>query len=159
MRTAMHVPLMMGTPLKIRGLVVRCDILISALSPKLNYHNRRSHCRWRVFIALLDSGIWLPWPLHDDFDERLVLGDHVRGQHAAPVGAWIYHRTATDDAARVEHGVAADLRAVAEERAEFAQASVERFAVHFHGHVSRQGFEIGQHRARAKMDLVAQDRV
>ena len=48
------------------------------------------------------------WTAHDDFNLRLVLRDVVRGQETAPVHAGINHRAATDDAAGVQHAVAAD---------------------------------------------------
>src|SRR5260221_3647958 len=78
---------------------------------------------------------------HNDFDLPLVLCDHVRGEDAAPVDARINHRAPSNDAARIQHGVAADFRAVADERAKFAQAGVESgSALDIHGDWARQGF-------------------
>ncbi len=53
--------------------------------------------------------------------------------------------------------VAAHFRAVAQQRAEFAQAGVEGLAVDLHGDVAGQQFEIGNLHARAEVRLVAED--
>ena len=54
----------------------------------------------------------------------LVLGDGIRRQDAAPVGAGINDRAAPDDAAGVQDGIAADVRVIAQQRAELAQPGV-----------------------------------
>ena len=98
-----------------------------------------------------------PRPSHHDFDLRLVLGDHVCGQDAAPVHAGINHRAASDDAAGIEHRVAADVAAVAEQRAELAQAGVAWHAVHLHEDISLERFHVGQNRAGAHVRLVTEN--
>ena len=70
-----------------------------------------------------------PRPFDDDFDLGFVFRDHVRGQNAAPEYVRVNHRAASEDAAGVQHGVAAGFRAVAQQRAELAQAGVEGLAV------------------------------
>ena len=52
--------------------------------------------------------------------------DRVGGQDAAPGDAGIDQRAAPEDRAGIDHGVAADLGPVADERAELAQAGGER---------------------------------
>jgi len=58
----------------------------------------------RKFAAFNDSLLLesrFPHPPHDDLDLRLVLGDHIRGQDAAPVGAGVNHRASANNAAGV----------------------------------------------------------
>src|SRR5271170_24848 len=100
-----------------------------------------------------------PWPFDDDFDLGFVFRDHVRGQNAAPENVRVNHRAATKDAAGVQHGVAAGFRAVAEQRAELAQAGVERRAVHLDENVAGEHFQIGNLHACAEVRLVAKDGV
>ena len=88
-----------------------------------------------------------------------VFRDHVRGQNAAPEYVRINHRAAAEDAAGVQHGVAAGFRAVAQQRAEFAQAGVEGFSVNLDKDISGHQFEIGNFHARAEVRLVAEDGV
>src|SRR5271154_7183378 len=100
-----------------------------------------------------------PRPFDDDFDLGLVFGDHVRGQNAAPENVRVNHRAAPEDAAGVQHGVAAGFRAVAQQRAEFAQAGVKRHTVHVHKNIAGQKFEVGNFYARAEVRLVAENGV
>jgi hypothetical protein len=90
-------------------------------------------------------------------DRRLVFHNHVGWKDAAPVGGRINDGAAADDAARVEHGVAADFCTVAQQRAELPQARVEKFAVHFDGDIARQRFDVGKNHARAEVRLVAEN--
>jgi len=60
---------------------------------------------------------------------------------------------------RGSHGVAAGFRAVAEQRAELAQAGVERLAVQLDQDVAGEQFVVGNFHARAEVCLVAEDRV
>src|SRR2546426_4321241 len=90
---------------------------------------------------------------------RLILHDPVRRQDTPPVGVRVNNGAATDDAARVENGVAADVGVVAQQGAEFAQTGVEFFAVHFHEDVPRGELEVGDFYACAKMGSVAENRV
>ena len=82
----------------------------------------------------------------------LFLTIHVGQEDAAPVGAWINDGAAANDAAGVEDGVATDFRAIAKERAEFAQAGVEGFAVKFNEDGSGECLEIGEDDARKDVD-------
>src|ERR1017187_9553507 len=100
-----------------------------------------------------------PRPFDDDINSRLVFGDHVRGQDAAPEDVRIDHRAAPEDAAGVQHGVAAGFRAVAHQRAELAQAGVKRHAVHLHLDVAGKQFVVGYFNARAEVRLVTEDGV
>jgi len=100
-----------------------------------------------------------PRPFDDDFDLGFVFRDHVRGQNAAPEDVRVNHRAASEDAAGVQHGVAAGFRAVAQQRAELAQAGVEGRAVNLHENVSRHQFEVGNFHARAEVRLVTEDGV
>jgi hypothetical protein len=100
-----------------------------------------------------------PRPTDGNVNYRLVFRDHVRGQDAAPEDVRVNHRAASEDAAGVQHGVAAHFRAVAEQRAEFAQAGVKRLAVHLHLDVAGEHLEVGNFHARAEVRLVAENRV
>src|SRR5579862_2930109 len=100
-----------------------------------------------------------PRPFDDDFNSSLVFRNHVRGQDAAPEDIWINHRAASDDAARVQHGVAAHFRTVTEQRTEFAQAGVKRLSVQFQLDVAGKELVIGDLHARAEVRLVAEDGV
>ena len=88
-----------------------------------------------------------------------VFRNHVRWQDAAPEYVRVNHRAASENAAGVEHGVAAGFRAVAQQRAELAQARVERHAVHLDSDVAGEKFEVGNLHARAEVRLVAEDGV
>src|SRR5258706_6105271 len=79
---------------------------------------------------------------HDDFSYRSVLGDGVGGQDAAPVGVWIDDRAAPDNAARIEHGVAADVGLIAEQGSELAQTGVGALALNLDHDISSHEFEI-----------------
>ena len=68
-------------------------------------------------------------------------------------------RTASDNAAGVQHGIASDVRVVAEQRAKLAQAGVERNAVLLDGHILRRQLHIGNLHPGAEMRLVAEDGV
>src|SRR5579862_6071311 len=103
------------------------------------------------------SDILSPYAAHDDFLSGLVLDDHVRGEDAAPVGVRIDDRAAADDAAGVEDGVAADVRVVAEERAEFSQPGVVRRAVDVQHHVAGHELDVGDLHARAEVRLVTEN--
>ena len=98
-----------------------------------------------------------PRPFDDDFDFRFVLGNHVRGQNAAPENVRVNHRAASEDAAGIQHGVAAGFRAVAQQRAELAQAGVAGLAVHLDKNIPRHQFEVGNFYARAEVRLVAEN--
>jgi len=98
-----------------------------------------------------------PRSLNHDFNLRLVLGDVVRGQKTAPVHGRIDDGAAAEDAAGVQHAVAAHFRAVTDERAKLAQAGVQRFALDHDGHVAGQRLEVGADDARAGVRLVAED--
>jgi len=100
-----------------------------------------------------------PRPFDDDFDLGFVFRDHVRGQNAAPENVRVNHRAAAEDAAGVQHGVAAGFRAVAQQRAELAQVGVEGRAVHLDEDVTGEKFEVGNLHARAEVRLVAEDGV
>ena len=100
-----------------------------------------------------------PRPFDDDVNAGFVLGNHVGGQDAAPEDIRINHRAAPDDAARIQHGVTADIRAVAEQRAKFAQAGVERLTVFLDGDITGEHFEIGNFHARAQVRLVPENGV
>jgi hypothetical protein len=88
-----------------------------------------------------------------------IFRDHVRGQNAAPENVRVNHRAAPENAAGVQHGVAASFRAVAQQRAELAQAGVEGRAVHLDENVAGEKFEVGNLHARAEVRLVAEDGV
>ena len=88
-----------------------------------------------------------------------VFRDHVRGQNTAPEYVRVNHRAAAEDAAGVQHGVAAGFRAVAQQRAELAQAGVEGRAVHLDEDVAGEKFEVGNLHARAEVRLVAENGV
>ena len=79
----------------------------------------------------------------------------IRCEHAAPVRIRVHHAAAADDAAGVEHAVAAQLRVIANERAELTQARVDFFITELHGHIAGERFEIGQHHTRAKVRVMA----
>ena len=79
----------------------------------------------------------------DHFLRGLGLGDGIGGQDAAPARRGIDDGMTTDDAARVQHGIATDLGMVAEESAELAQAGVHFLAFDLHGHVAGQGLHVG----------------
>jgi len=117
-----------------------------------------AYFRSQVFFGNLDFSTF-PRPFDNDFDFGLVLGNHVRGQDAAPEDVRVNHCAATEDAAGVQHGVAADFRAVAQQRAELAQAGVERHAVHLHLDVAGQELDVGNLHARAEVRLVAENGV
>ena len=40
-------------------------------------------CIWHIRHSILEK-LTLPWPFDNDFNLRLVLGNRVRGQEAAP---------------------------------------------------------------------------
>lgn len=60
-----------------------------------------------------------------DFNLRFVLGNLIRREDAAPVDAGVDDGPATEDAAGVEHAVAAHFRAVADERTKFTKTCVD----------------------------------
>ena len=65
-----------------------------------------------------------------------MLCNSILREHAAPVRIRINHAAAADDAAGVEHAIAAQLRVVANKRAKFAQARVDFFITELHGHIA-----------------------
>ena len=68
-------------------------------------------------------------------------------------------RAAPDDAAGVQHGVAADIGIVAQQRTEFAQPGVERPAVDDHRNVAGHELDVGNLHAGPQVRPVAEDRV
>lgn len=91
------------------------------------------------------------------FNFRLVLGNVVRRQNAAPKNIGINHRAAAHDAAGIQHRVAANLSAVPQQRAEFSQACIKGFAFFFHSNVAWEQFKIGNLDARAQVRLVTKN--
>ncbi len=94
---------------------------------------------------------------HDDFLLGLVFHNHVGGENPAPVNVRVNHRAAPNDAAGIEHGVAPDVTAVADQCAELAQAGVEGLAVDFDGYISGHKLDVGDFHSGAEMRLVAED--
>ena len=86
-----------------------------------------------------------------------VLHNHVCRKDAAPIRGWIDDRVAADDAAGIQNGIATDVRAVAQQSAEFPHAGVERHAVLLHHHIAGEHFHVRDFHPRAKMGLVAKD--
>jgi hypothetical protein len=95
--------------------------------------------------------------LGQHFNLGLIFCDVVVGQDAAPEDVWIDHRATSDDAARIQHGIAADFRVVAEHGAEFAQAGVEGFAILLHDDVALKEFDVGNFYTCAEVGFVAEN--
>src|ERR1700729_2807641 len=94
---------------------------------------------------------------HHHFLTPLVLYDHVRGEDAAPVGVGIDHGAASDDAARVQNGIATDIRVVTQQGAEFSQARIKWHAVLLHHHIAGEHLDVRNLHPRAEMRLVAEN--
>src|SRR5882672_8086117 len=110
------------------------------------------------------SGVWTldlgaSYISHGNLHRRLVLGHAAGGEDATPVDARVDDRVATNDAAGVEHGIAADLAVIADERAELSQAGVDAPAVHFDADIALDDLHVGQHHARAEVRFVTEDGV
>src|SRR6185436_4842931 len=89
-------------------------------------------------------------PAGEEGDGRAVLGDGGGREVAAERDGGHHERAFAEERAGVEHGVAAHLGAVAEDRAEFFQAGVHGAG----GQAERDGLlveaEVGDHRTRAE---------
>src|SRR5579862_5702566 len=94
---------------------------------------------------------------HYHLERSFVLRNHVCRQNTAPVAAWVNNAVASDDAAGVQHGIAADFGEIAQQRAELAQTSVKRLAIDFHSDVSGERFEIREDHTRADVGFMAKD--
>src|SRR5579859_2889239 len=120
---------------------------------------RREESPYQITASLTRLLRTVPRPFDDDVNASLVLRNHVGGQDTAPEDVRVNYRATANDTAGIQHGVAADFHAVAEQSAEFAQAGVKWLAIQLELDVAGEHFEIGDFHAGAQMRLVAEDGV
>src|SRR5207244_1330953 len=90
-------------------------------------------------------------------DFRFVFRDTILGQNAAPVHVRINTGATPNDAAGIQDRVTPDVRVVPKQRAEFAEAGVERHTVLFDRHISRNNFYVGNFDSGAQVRFVAEN--
>ena len=84
---------------------------------------------------------------------------HVGRENPTPGDVGIEDGTAPDDAAGIDHRIAADIGVIAEKDSELAEAGVEWDAVFFDRDVSGHEFDVGDFHAGAEMSFVTKDRI
>src|SRR5947207_5809297 len=79
------------------------------------------------------------------------------GQNAAKIHARINHAIVAQDRARVNYGVAANLRSIADDRAEFCQSGCDIAVGCNDGNIAMIEFYVRENHACAEMSVVSKD--
>ena len=87
------------------------------------------------------------------------LHDAIGWRDAAPLRAGIKDRAAPDQGARIDHGVASDLRAITDDRAKFLQSRGNESLAGRDRDLAVIEFDVGKNDAGPEMPAIADDRV